>query len=297
MQLNGDCRVSKGMKRTVNPTLEQAAAGLVLLLTAAHVWARGGGGGGGHGGGGGGHGFGGGGYHSGYYGGYHGGYYGGQGGGTGLSWTALLTIFGLLVLFVILSQWSERQKAAVAERAAQRASLVSLVVVLDNAAHYVPALQALAARSSFGTPQGRTRARTALSALVRPEDVRDGFVQTQSGRRVLSGAGQEAQELWKHLIRLADVSPETVNVSAPGQRLRASETATRRENTGVCLLGIAVLFAAPCVSEGGAETARAMLSGMGQMQTEAFYFFYTPGPGESLTAPEAAALLAKMRQE
>ncbi len=246
---------------------------MVLLLTAAHVWARGGGGGGGHGGG------------------------GGQGGGTGLSWPALLTIFGLLALFIFLSQWSERQKAKAAARASERASLVSIVVVLDNAAYYVPALQRLAARSSFGTPPGRTRARTALSTLVRPEDVRDGFVQPEANRRVLGGAGQEAQELWKHLMRQADVSPETVNVSAPGQRLQASETATRRENTGVCLLGIAAQFDAPLIPNGGADTAREALLGLGRMPTEAFYFFYAPGPGEALTAPEAIALLAKMRQE
>lgn len=274
------------MKRAIRGYCGSIGAGLVLLLTAAHVWAWGGGGGGGHGGGGG---FGG--------GGFHGSGGGGQGGGTGLSWLALLTIFGLLALFIFLSQWAERQKAQAAERAAVRASLVSLVVVLDNAAHYVPALQRLTARSSFGTPSGRARARTELSALVRPEDVRDGFVQRQPRGRPVCQVGWEAQELWKHLMRQADVSPETVNVTAPGQRLRASETPTRRENTGVCLLGIAVLFTAPCVSDGGADTAHAMLAGLGRMLTEAFYFFYAPGPGESLTAPEAAALLAKMRQE
>lgn len=277
------------MKRAIRGHFGKAAAGLVLLLTAAHVWARGGGGGGGHGGGGGGHGFGG--------GGFHGGGYSGQGGGTGLSWPALLTIFGLLALFIFLAQWSERQKAEAAKRAAARASLVSIVVVLDNAAHYVPALQSLAARSSFGTPSGRTRAKTALSALVRPEDVRDGFAERQPRGRPVCRAGWEAQELWKHLMRQADVSPETVNVSAPGQRLKASETATRRENTGVCLLGIAVQFAVPLVPDGGADTAREALLGLDRMPTEAFYFFYAPGPGESLTAPEASALLAKMRQE
>ena len=281
------------MKRTTQEYFGRIAASAALLLTAAHVWARGGGGGGGHGGGGGGHSFGGGGFRGG------GGYYagGGQGGGTGLSWPALLTIFGLLALFVILSQWSERQKAAAAGRAAQRASLVSIVVVLDNAAHYVPALRATAAKSAFGTPLGRTRARAALAALVRPEDVRDGFVQRESSTVPLGGAGQAAQELWKHLMRLAEVSPETLNVSVPGQRQRYVKRAARRENTGVCLLGIAARIAVPFLAEGGADAARAALSNLGQLPDGAFYFFYSPGPGESLMASEAAALLAKMRQE
>lgn len=270
------------------------AATLISLLSVAHAWARGGGGGGGHGGGG--HSSGGG--HGGSFGGGygHGSYYGGSGGGTFWSeWGDLLIIAGVCLIVIYATSRSSRRNKEAAEAARTPSGglpLVNLVAVLDRGAFYVPALRDLAARSDFGTPRGRTQARQRLAALVAPEDVCDGFLLRAGGAG--DGGGQEARALWERQMRLAEITPETLNVSSPEERTRLSEPASRREGTGVCLLGVVATAADP--TEGGADAAREALRGLGRTPGSAFYFYYAPGVGESLELSEARALLARFRR-
>lgn len=252
-----------------------------LALLTGQLWARGGGGGGGRGGGG----LGGGGFRAGGFGGgSH-----GEGGGWGY-WLSLAGTVAAAVFVYYVSEWIGRARAARAARLAPPApTLVSLVAVLDRGAFYVPALRGLAARSEFGTPRGRAHARKAIAALVRPEDVRDGFSRPLPGPDT---DGARARELWERQMRLVEITPETLNVSSPDERTRLSEPASRREGTGVCLVGV-VATAVP--REGGADAARAALGALGKTPGGAFYFYYAPGTGESLDLSEARALLNVLR--
>lgn len=266
------------------------AAALILLLPIAHAWARGGGGGGGYGGGGSG-GFGGG----GFGGGFHGG--GSSGGGDrGVSfWLGLLATMAAAVLVYALSEWIS--KARIARTTPHGQIRINIVATLNRGDHYVPALRALAARSRFGTPTGRAKARASLAALILPEDVRDGFLRRAPGQGDACRVGQQARELWERQMRLAEITPEVLNISSPDEKVQRREHPDRREGAGVCLVGVVMTVpAASPLADGGGDEAREALSRLGRMPAEAFYFLYAPGTGEALDLSEADALLARLRR-
>ena len=266
------------------------AAALILLLPTAHAWARGGGGGGGYGGGG----FGGGGF-GGTYGSLHG--RGGAGGPDGgwSYWAGLGITVAAALLVYFLSEWV--RKARIAHTMPPGQIRINIVAVLDRGAHYVPALRALAARSRFGTPTGRAKARAALAALVAPEDVRDGFLRRAPGAGDACQIGPGARELWQRQMHLAEIAPEVLNVASPDDRIQRREHPARREGVGVCVVG--VVMAAPAGSlptAGGRDKVREALRRLGRVPGDAFYFYYAPGTGEALDPSEAEALLARLQR-
>ena len=262
----------------------------ILLLPMAHAWARGGGGGGGYGGGGSG-GFGGG----GFGGGLHGGTGNGRWDGGASYWLGLaLTIVAALLVYA-LSEWI--RKARTAHTTPHGQIRINIVATLDRGAHYVPALRALAARSRFGTPTGRARARASLAALIVPEDVRDGFLRRAPGRGDARQVGQQARELWERQMRLAEITPEVLNVSSPNETVQRREHPDRREGVGVCVVGVVMTVPAGSpLAEGGRDEARGALRRLGRMPGEGFYFLYAPGTGEALDLSDADALLARLRR-
>ena len=265
-------------------------AALILLLPMAPTWARGGGGGGGYGGGGGG-GFG----SGGFGGGLHGGTGNGRWDGGASYWLGLaLTIAAALLVYAL----SERiRKARLARTTPHRQVRINIVAVLDRGEFYVPALRALAAKSRFGTPTGRAKARASLAALIAPEDVRDGFLRRALGVGDVCRVGQAARELWQRQMRQAEITPEVLNVSSPGEKVHRREHPDRREGVGMCVVGIVMTVpAAAPLSNGGREEARGALRGLGRMSGEGFYFYYAPGTGEALSTSEADALLARLRR-
>jgi len=270
-------------------------AALILLLPTADAWARGGGGGGGHGGGGGG--FGGGGFGgSGFGGGFRSSGYGGGSGSEGVSfWEGLLLTCVAAVLVYALSE--RVRKARIARTIPHRQARINIVAVLDQGPHYVPALRALAARSRFGTPTGRAKARASLAALIVPEDVRGGFLRSAPGRGDACQVGQQARELWERQMRLAEITPEVLVVSSPDEKVQRREHLARREGVGVCVVGLVMTVpAASSLADGGRDEAREALRRLGRTSGEAFYFYYAPGTGEALDLSEADSLLARLRR-
>jgi hypothetical protein len=262
------------------------AAALILLLPTAHAWARGGGGGGGFGSGG----FGGG----GFGGGLHGGTGNGRWDGGASYWLGLLATMAAAVLVYALSEWVRKARAA--HTAPHGQIRINIVATLDRGAHYIPALRALAARSRFGTPTGRAKARDSLAALIVPEDVRGGFLRSAPGRGDACQVGQQARELWEHQMRLAEITPEVLVVSSPDEKVQRREHLARREGVGVCMVGVVMTVpAASSLADGGRDEAREALRRLGRTSGEAFYFYYAPGTGEALDLSEADALLARLR--
>ena len=255
-----------------------------LLLTPA-VHAAGGGGGGGHG--------------SLGIGGFGGGGPRGSGGG-GASWS-WLGLAGMLLCACVFYFVSERVQRAWEARAVRRgASFVSLAVVLERGADYLPRLKALVERSQFNSPEGRGEARAALAALISPADVREGFLTSVPRTGNALQDGWIARAKWQEQMRRAKINPEALNAFPyAGRRRRGTALKPRPQPSGdgVCVVGFVATTNRPPPPCGRAGEAREALHGLKTLRGDAFYFFYAPGQGDSLNLADACALLARLRQD
>lgn len=292
--------------RTARYWLWAAIGALFIYASMPPACARGGGSGGGHGGGGGfgggrssyGGGYSGGGYRGGYYGGGFGGGY--HGGGYGGGASPAVTIWALIALVVLLYAISFFWKNMVAGRW----TLVNVVVALHNGGQYVRGMDALTLNATYASPAERTDALHRLTTLLSPHDVIIGFAatrETSTDRNILS---QKARALWKAQMAHAEVNSRIVHVTTPGGTTRRVNAPPLAPGDGpetsvasVCLIGMAVTVQGRGTYDANDGPATLhVLRRLAQAQTGAVYFYYTPGPGETLSVSEAEQVFHQLRQ-
>ena len=266
---------------------------LIGWMMAALIWpmaayAAGGGGGGGHG--------------SLGIGGLGGGRVRGSGGaGDDTSPAYWLGLVGVLLCAYVFYLVSERVQRAWEARAVRRgASFVSLAVVLERGADYLPRLKALVERSEFDSPEGRAEARAALAALISPADVREGFLTSAPRTGNALRDGWMARAKWQEQMRRAKIVPEALNAFPHvGRRRRGTALKPRPQPSGdgVCVVGFVATTNRPPPPCGRTGEARGALHGLKTLRGDAFYFFYAPGQGKALSFGNACALLTRLRQD
>ena len=289
-----------------------AVAALLLLSLPSPTLARGGGGGGGHGGLGGGHGFGGGGFggygntggfggyggYGGYrsfgypYSGYHSGYYGGGyygGGGDAIFVWILLIVVGLFVIGRLGSAMSGRRTLAV------------ITLVLTNGARYTESFQRITQSANFDRPEMRNFNAHSLFDRVDEHDIIAAFVHTLDSGVDPDQLGAQAKQIWQTEMDKADVKPDIINVSSPGNKLKAQfapDTAAGGDDLatdGCCLVSVIVVASGigtgSSTDRGGAV---ATLHRLHSAMIDSFYFFFTPSSGQAMPRYEAIQVLEQL---
>jgi hypothetical protein len=294
------------VSRFIAATVRFAFVLVAALLPVSVVYARGGGGGGGHGGGGfggGGHfgGYGGGyvgGFGGGYYGGYHPSYHGGgyyyHGGGYGNSGgeAVFLWIVVIVAAFFVLSR--------VFSAMAATRTLSVITLVLSNGAQYTSRFERFTRASRFDSPSERNNALHQLFDRIDEHDIVAAYIHGLDSGPDANRLGEEAKRIWQSEMDKAEVKADTINVSSPGNRIKASFAPEGAAEPGAiadgcCLLS--VILVGSGIERGTITDRAAAIMALHRLHSsvvDSFYFYFTPSAGEAMPRYEAVEVLERI---
>ena len=174
---------------------------------------------------------------------------------------------------------------------AAKVHLTHVVLLLRNGESYSRALEEITRTGQFETPEGRNNTLAALVALLRPDDIMEGFVVSREGDSTPHFA-VAAQILAQQQLTIAETRPRIPNVTEPPIISHPDA-----QNDNFCVVGL-VLVASQAPLRGGDFTStQVSLTALNSLSPQALHFFYTPRPGKRLSRSAAFSLLQYLRGE